>query len=105
MIEKVAPRQPLLDTATGRYVLAEEGATAVLNFEESDGRLVIEHVVVPDEISGRGIGGALVAAAVDRAKAEGLTIVPWCPFARHWLRANPREAAGMTIDWKPRPRQ
>jgi GNAT superfamily N-acetyltransferase len=61
--------------------------------------------VVPDEISGRGIGGALVAAAVDHANAEGLTIVPWCPFARHWLRAHPEEAAAMTIDWKPRPRQ
>ncbi len=38
------------------------------------------------------------------ARAEGLTVVPWCPFARRWLRQHPDEAAGLVIDWEaPRP--
>ena len=88
MVETVR-RQPVLDEAAGRYVVIEDGATAVLDFKLSDGRLSIEHVVVPDAISGRGIGGELVASAVARANDEHRTVAPRCPFARRWLRRNP----------------
>jgi predicted GNAT family acetyltransferase len=36
---------------------------------------------------------------VDRAAAEGLTIVPLCPFARSWLRKHPDEAGRVAVDW------
>jgi hypothetical protein len=99
MIDETIARQPVLDAATGRYLLVEDGATAVLNFVVSADRLVIEHVVVPKEISSRGIGAALVATAVARANDEGLTVVPRCPFARHWLRSHPEVAGATRIDW------
>ncbi len=101
MVDQILQGQPVLDEAAGRYVFVEEGATAVLTFEISGERLVIEHVVVPDEISRRGIGGALVAAAVARANGEGRTVVPRCPFARRWLRSNPSVASATTIEWQP----
>jgi predicted GNAT family acetyltransferase len=41
----------------------------------------------------------LVAAAVDRAGREGLTIVPLCPFARIWLERHPDAAARVPVDW------
>ena len=40
-----------------------------------------------------------MAAAVDRAAREGLTVVPLCPFARGWLERHAAEAAEVTIDW------
>jgi uncharacterized protein len=40
-----------------------------------------------------------VAAAIDRAARQGLTIVPLCPFARTWLERHPDEAAKVTLDW------
>jgi predicted GNAT family acetyltransferase len=40
-----------------------------------------------------------VRAALDRAEAEGLTIIPDCPFARGWLEKHPDEAARATIAW------
>ena len=91
--------QPLLDTDLGRYVVVEDGKTAALTFELAGDRLVIEHVVVPDEINRRGIGGVLVATAVGRANHEGLTVVPSCPFARSWLRRHPEIAEVTSIDW------
>jgi hypothetical protein len=103
MIDETIARQPVLDARTGRYVLVEDGATAVLNFVVNEERLVIEHVVVPDEVSSRGIGGVLVATAVARANDEGLTVVPRCPFARHWLASHPEVAAATRIDWESRP--
>jgi hypothetical protein len=96
-------RQPVLDEAAGRYVHVEDGATAVLDFKVTGTLLVIEHVVVPDEISGRGIGSELVAAAVARANDEGRTVVPRCPFARRWLRRHPDVAAVTSVDWEASP--
>lgn len=101
MVGNLVHRQPLLNATAGRYTLVEDGATAVLEFRLADDRLVIEHVVVPDAISGRGVGGALVEAAVARANDEGRTVVPSCPFARRWLRREPDVMAATSIDWAP----
>lgn len=62
-------------------------------------RLVLIHTGVPEALAGRGVGGVLVSAAVDRAAREGLTIVPLCPFARSWLERHPDAAARAVIDW------
>jgi predicted GNAT family acetyltransferase len=101
----VSSTQPLLDAETGRYVFVEDGETATLSFDLAGDRLVIKHVVVPDAISRRGIGGALVATAVGRANEEGLTVVPRCPFARSWLRAHPEVAEVTRIDLDSGPPQ
>ncbi len=37
-------------------------------------------------------------AAIEPAKTEGLTIVPWCPFARTWLTKHPDAVGGIDID-------
>jgi predicted GNAT family acetyltransferase len=66
-------------------------------------RLVLVHTEVPEALGGRGIGGLLVRAAVDRAQREGLTIVPLCPFARTWLERHPAAASAVTVDWGPPP--
>ena len=60
---------------------------------------MLVHTEVPVELEGRGIGGRLVTAAVDRAAREGLTLVPLCPFARSWLERHPEVASKAVIDW------
>ena len=87
------------DPTHHRFELTEEGHVAELVYEVGDGQLVLVHTGVPDELGGRGIGGRLVQAAVDRAAREGLTIVPHCPYARSWLEKHPTEAGAVTIDW------
>lgn len=65
-------------------------------------RLILEHTEVPESLGGRGIGGTLVRAALERAANEGLTVVPWCPFARKWLRDHADELTA-SIDWQTKP--
>jgi len=85
--------------ADERFVIEEDGHTAELVYHLNGTRFVLIHTEVPDELGGRGIGGRLVQAALDRARREGLTIVPKCPFARSWLEQHPGATDGIAIDW------
>ena len=89
------------DQAGGRLLIEQDGHEAELIYEVDGDRLVLIHTGVPDELGGRGLGGVLVQAALTRAEAEGLTVVPQCPYARSWLEKHPDEAARVTIDWPP----
>ena len=66
-----------------------ESGKAFLTYVESEGRLDIQHTVVPEEMSGQGVGGELVQAAVDYARDSELELVVTCPFARSWLEKHP----------------
>ncbi|HET6963442.1 MAG TPA: GNAT family N-acetyltransferase [Acidimicrobiales bacterium] len=88
------------DPAHSRLLVHEDGVEAELVYRRHGGRLVLVHTGVPEEIGGRGIGGRLVRAAVERARAEGLTLVPECPYAGRWMRDHPEELNGVAIDWK-----
>ena len=87
------------DVGHHRLVIEQDGALAELVYRVDGDRLIVVHTGVPDELGGRGIGGALVRAAVDRAERDGATIVPACPFARTWLTAHPEAAGTIDIDW------
>lgn len=86
-----------------RFELATGGMVADLSYRRRADRLVLVHTEVPEALGGRGIGGLLVQAAVDRASAENLTVVPLCPFARKWLERHPEAASGVSVDWGPPP--
>jgi hypothetical protein len=85
--------------AAERFELTSDGHLAELVYRVEGDHLRLVHTGVPDELGGRGLGGVLVRAAVDRAEREGLTIIPDCPYARSWLEKHPDEAARVTIDW------
>jgi uncharacterized protein len=87
------------DQAAGRFVLEVDGHEAELIYRLEGDRFVLVHTGVPDELGGRGLGGVLVRAALARAAADGLTIVPRCPFARGWLEKHPDEVGAVEIDW------
>ena len=87
------------DTAGERFVFTEDGHVAELVYHVHGNRLTLIHTEVPDELGGRGIGGRLVEAAIERARRDQLTIVPNCPYARGWLEKHPDAVEGVTIDW------
>ena len=88
----------------GRFVIRGARDEAELVYSLQTDRLILVHTEVPPAWSGHGVGGLLVRAALRRARAEGLTIVPWCPYARKWLKTHPDETGGVVIDYQtPRP--
>jgi predicted GNAT family acetyltransferase len=95
--------QAIDNPAASRFEIRSDDQLAQLVYRRREDRLVIVHTEVPEALSGQGIGGVLVVAAVDRAEREGLTVVPLCPFARGWLERHPGDAARVSIDWGGRP--
>lgn len=82
-----------------RLEIHADGELAELTYRTRAGRLVLIHTEVPEALGGRGLGGRLVKAAIDKAASDGMTIVPLCPFARSWLQRHPDDAAGVALDW------
>ena len=103
-MNETAPEPVVRDVpAEHRLVIDQDGVLAELVYTLEPHRLVLVHTEVPDALGGRGIGGRLVRAAVDKAAAGGMTIVPWCTFARRWLTDHPDVASTVTIDWETPP--
>jgi predicted GNAT family acetyltransferase len=96
--------EPHDDPGHRRLVVDHDGRIAELVYRDAPhNRMILVHTGVPDTLAGHGIGGRLVRAAVERAKARHETVVPWCPFARRWLQEHPEVAATVPIDWTPPP--
>jgi len=88
------------DAVNHRFLLEADGQEAELVYRRNGRRLVLVHTGVPEALSGQGIGGRLVAEAVERARRDSLVLVPVCPYARKWLESHPDAAAGTSIDWE-----
>lgn len=83
------PIEREVTVSRGRYVLRLDGHEAELTYSIASPSLIIaDHTGVPEALGGRGIAKALVDRLIADARAEGVKIVPLCPyvkaqFARH----------------------
>ena len=74
------------DKVNNRFEIHIGGKTAFLAYRRMPGKLVLVHTEVPSELAGHGIGSALVRAAVEFAREQGLMVAPLCPFATDYIR-------------------
>lgn len=72
-------------------VALEGGAVAIAEYRLSDGLIVFTHTEVPPAFEGRGIGGALIRAGLQAARARGLKVQPDCPFFAAYIEKHPAE--------------
>ncbi|KAA2266978.1 N-acetyltransferase [Solihabitans fulvus] len=72
------------------YEATVDGAHAGLAAYHRTKRVIVfTHTEVDPAFEGRGVGGALARTALDQARADGLEVLPVCPFFKAWIDKHP----------------
>ena len=88
--EAAAASVPVRDAVERhRYEIEIDGAVAVLEYRRRSGAIALIHTEVPPALRGRGLADLLARAALDAARAEGIKVVPICPFVQKFLERHP----------------
>lgn len=65
------------------------------------GLLALIHTEVEGRFEGRGLGGRLARFALGQARAEGLAVLPFCPFVNEWLKRHPEYVDLVPAEYRP----
>ena len=74
--------------AAHRYELEVDGELAVAEYRVAGERMTFTHTLVPEALEGRGVGSALIKAALEDARRQGLKVVPTCAFVRTYIERH-----------------
>ncbi|MDR3499316.1 MAG: GNAT family N-acetyltransferase [Parvibaculum sp.] len=72
-----------------RFELTVEGITAYAEYVRKPGVITFTHTIVPEALGGKGVGSRLAKGALDAVRAEGLKVVPQCPFIAAYIKKHP----------------
>ena len=76
-----------------RYEIRRSGQVAGFAAYQKAQRLVVfTHTEVDPSYEGQGLGGELVRRALDDVRAQGLPVLPLCPFVQQWMNRHPEYA-------------
>ena len=75
--------------SAGRFEIVQDGLLCKLVYHIQGKKILFTHTGVPPALEGRGLGSRLVRAGLDYARAEGLKVVPLCPFVGSYLQKHP----------------
>lgn len=80
------------DHGEGRYTILVDGQPAgELDFRTIEGRRAPVHTGVRDRYEGQGLASQLARRALDDARAEGLLVVPLCPYVAGFIARHPED--------------
>ena len=79
-----------------RYELRiEDELAGFVTYRERPGLIALVHTEVDNRLEGQGLASKLVAGALDDARARGLEVLPFCPFANSFIQRHPDEYADL----------
>jgi predicted GNAT family acetyltransferase len=80
------------DPEAGRLRILVDGRRAgYIAYRRRPNAIALIHTEVEPEFEGRGLGGTLIREALSRARAEGVEVLPFCPFVREYIERHPAE--------------
>ena len=85
------PTDPIVvvnNREANRFEVQVDGGLAMAEYMLPREKIVFTHTEVPPAAEGQGVGAALARAGLDYARAEGLTVIPLCPFIAAFIRRH-----------------
>jgi uncharacterized protein len=61
----------------------------VLSYRRHASRIALIHTEIDRQFQGRGLAAKLIGSALDAAEAQGLEVLPVCPFVQDYIRGHP----------------
>ena len=80
------------NTERNRFEMDVEGGTAIAVYRPSPGVLTFTHTETPPQLRGRGIASEMMRKVLSDVRAQGLKVVPACPFVADYMDAHPEFA-------------
>jgi len=71
------------------FEIRVEGQLALVAYRKREGSITYTHTEVPEALEGHGIAGKLAKHALDYARANGLRVVPQCPYVKAYIARHP----------------
>ena len=71
-----------------RFEIDLVDSVAVAVYTLMSGKIMFTHTEVPPEHEGKGIGTALIEAALASARTRGLKVIPVCPFFAAYMKKH-----------------
>jgi predicted GNAT family acetyltransferase len=69
-----------------RFEIEVDGKVAgYTSYQRGKDQIAFMHTEIEPAYEGRGLASQLIAAALDQARAEGLEVLPFCPFVRGYI--------------------
>lgn len=82
--------EPVVNNAQkSQFELASGSQVSKLVYRLDTDRIDLVHTEVPEDLTGQGIGSALVNAALEYARDNDLQAVPSCPFVASYVQRHP----------------
>lgn len=72
-----------------RFEVVSGALVSKLDYRLGRDTIALIHSEVPDELQGQGIGSAIIRAALQHARDNELTVLPYCPFAAAYIARHP----------------
>jgi predicted GNAT family acetyltransferase len=91
------PQAQQFEAHVGQYL-------AVAEYERHGSTIIFTHTEVPEPIEGHGIASQLARTALEQARAEGLIVIPRCPYIAAYIRRHPEYAALVPPAYRDRER-
>lgn len=80
--------------AERRFELDTDGKLSVVEYQlRGENTLALTHTEVHPDLEGHGVGSRLVRGVFEYVRAEGLNVIPLCPFVVAFLHRHPEFVA------------
>lgn len=81
------------NAAAERFEIAVEGELAgVTQYRRRPELIAFVHTEVEPKFEGQGLASKLIGTALDASRAEGLAVLPFCPFVNAYINKHPEYA-------------